>query len=80
MIKSKRMRWVGHVALMGEMRNAYVILIGKPEGKIPFEGPSRRGEDNTRKDLREIGWKGVNWTHLLQVEDHWWVVVNLRVP
>jgi len=54
------MRWAKHVACMGEMRNAYEILVGKPERKRPL-GRSRRGwEDNIRMDLREIGWEGVD--------------------
>jgi hypothetical protein len=56
MIKSMRMRWSGHVARIGEKRNAYMILAGKPEGKIP----KHRGEDNIKIDLREIGWGGMD--------------------
>jgi hypothetical protein len=61
-IKSRRMRWAGHVARMGEKRNAYRILLGKPEGRRPLGRPRRRWVDNiTRKmDLREIGWDGVD--------------------
>jgi hypothetical protein len=55
MIKSKRMRWVGHVARMVEKRNAYRILVGNPDGKRPLERPSRRRVDNIKMDLREIG-------------------------
>jgi hypothetical protein len=54
-IKSKRTRWEGHVARMGEKRIAYRILVGKPEGKRPLKRPRRRWEDNIRMDLREIG-------------------------
>jgi hypothetical protein len=54
-IKSRRMRWAGHVARMGEKRNSYRILVGKPEGKRPLGRPRRRWEDNIRMDLREIG-------------------------
>jgi hypothetical protein len=54
-IKSRRMRWAGHVACMGEKRNAYRILVGKPEGKRPLGRPRCRWEDNIRMDLREIG-------------------------
>jgi hypothetical protein len=53
-IKSRRMRWEGHVARMGEKRNAYRILVGNPEGKRPLERPRRRWEDNIEMDLREI--------------------------
>jgi hypothetical protein len=57
-IKSKRMRWAGHVARMGEGRNVYRVLVGKPEGKRPLERPRRRWEDGIRMDLEEIGWGG----------------------
>jgi hypothetical protein len=54
-MKSRRMRWARNVACMGEMRNVYKILDGKPEGKRPFGRPRCRGEDNMRMDVREIG-------------------------
>jgi hypothetical protein len=50
------MRWAGHVALMGEKRTVYRLLMGKPEGKRPLERPRRRWEDWIRMDLRETGW------------------------
>jgi hypothetical protein len=55
-IKSRRMRWARHVARMGEERNVYRVLMGKPEGKRPLGRSKRRWEDGTRMDLREIGW------------------------
>jgi hypothetical protein len=55
MIKSRMMRWEGCVARIGERRNAYGILVGKPEGKIPLERPRRRCVDNIKMNLREIG-------------------------
>jgi hypothetical protein len=55
MIKSRRMRWARHVARMVEKRNAYMILVGKPEGKRPLGRPRRRWVDNIKMDLREIG-------------------------
>jgi hypothetical protein len=55
-IKSRRMRWAGHVARMGEGRNVYRVLVGKPEGRRPLGRPRRRWEDGIRMDLREIGW------------------------
>jgi hypothetical protein len=55
MIKSRRMRWAGHVARMGAKRNAYSILTGNPEGKRPLGRPRRRRVDNIKMDLREIG-------------------------
>jgi hypothetical protein len=54
-IKSRRMRWAGHVARMGEKRNAYRILVGKPEGKRPLGRPRRRPVDNIKMNLREMG-------------------------
>jgi hypothetical protein len=64
MIKSRRMRWTGHVARMGEKRNSYRILVEKPEGKRPLGGPRRRWLDNIKMDLREIGWDGMEWIDL----------------
>jgi hypothetical protein len=60
------MRWARHVALMGEMRNEYNILVGKPEGKRPFGRTRRHREDNGRMNLREVGWEGVVWLRLSQ--------------
>jgi hypothetical protein len=57
-IKSRRRRWAGHVARMGEGRNVYRVLVGKPEGKRPLEKPRRRWKDGIKTDLREIGWGG----------------------
>jgi hypothetical protein len=57
-IKSRRMRWPGHVACMGEGRNVYRVLVGKPEGKTPPERPRRRWEDGIKIYLREIVWGG----------------------
>jgi len=62
------------------MKNAYNILVGKPEGKLSLWRPKHWWEDNIRMDVTEIGWKGVDWMHLAQ----WWAlmntVMNLRVP
>jgi hypothetical protein len=55
MITSRRMRWAGHVARMGEKRNAYRILVRKPEAKRPLRRPRRRWVDNIKMDLREVG-------------------------
>jgi hypothetical protein len=63
------MRWAGHVELMGERRNAYRILVGKPERKGPLGKPRRRWEDDIRMDLRETEWEGVGWTRLVQDRD-----------
>jgi hypothetical protein len=57
-IKSRRLRWAGHVARMGERRGAYRALVGKPEGRRPLGRPRRRWEDNIKMDLREVGWGG----------------------
>jgi hypothetical protein len=54
-MKSRRMRWAGHVARMGEKRNAHRLLVGKPEGKRPLGRPRRRWVDNIRMDLGELG-------------------------
>jgi hypothetical protein len=75
-IKSRRMRWAGHVARMGEGRNVYWILVGKPEGKRPLERPRRRWDDGIKTDLGEIGWGDVEWIHLAQERDRWRAVVN----
>jgi hypothetical protein len=60
MIKSRRMRWVGHLSRMGAKRNAYRILVGKAEGRRPLGRPRLRWVDNIKMDLREIGWDGVD--------------------
>jgi hypothetical protein len=70
------MRWAGHVALMGEGRNVYRVLMGKPEGKRPLERPRRRWKDGIKMDLRQIGWGSVDWIHLAQDSDRWRAVVN----
>jgi hypothetical protein len=84
LIKSRRMRWAGHAARMGERRNAYRILVGKPEGNRPLGRPRRRCADNIKMDLREVGWNGRDWIDLAQDRDRWRVyvnaVMNLRVP
>jgi hypothetical protein len=64
------MRWTGHVALMGEMRNAYKIFVGKHEGK------RHRWEDDIRMDLREKWWDVVDWTHIARDRVKWRAVVN----
>jgi hypothetical protein len=63
-IKSRRMRWVGHVACMGEGRNLYRVLVGTPKGKRPLGRPSRRWEHGIKMDLREIVWGGGGFTWL----------------
>jgi hypothetical protein len=84
MIKSRRMRWAGYVARMGEKRNAYKILVGTPEGKIPLGRQTRRWVDNIKMDLREIRWDSMDCINLAQDRDQWRALVNavmnLRVP
>jgi hypothetical protein len=75
-IKLRRMRWEGHVARMGEKRNAYRILVGKPEGKRPLGRPRRRWVDNIKRNLRNIGWDGIDWIDLAQDRDQWRALVN----
>jgi hypothetical protein len=68
-VKSRRMRWAGHVARMGDDRKVYKVLVGKPEGKTPLGRPRRRWEDGIRMDIREIGLGGVDWIRLAQDRD-----------
>jgi hypothetical protein len=76
-IKSRRMRWVGHVARMVEGRNVYRILVGKPEGKRPLGRLRHRWEDGIKVDLKEmVGGGGVEWIHLAQDRDRWQALVN----
>jgi hypothetical protein len=75
-IKSRRMRWAGHVVRMGEKRNAYRLLVGKPKGKRPLGRPKRRWVDNIRMDLGEVGWGDVDWICLAKDRNRWKPVVN----
>ena len=83
-IKSRRMRWAGHVARMGEERGVYRVLVGKPEGKRPLGRPRHRWMDNIRMDLREVGCGYMDWIGRAQDRDRWRklvsAVMNLRVP
>jgi hypothetical protein len=83
-IKSRRIRWAGHATRMGEKRNAYRLLVGKPEGKRPLGRPRRRWVDNIRMDLREVGWGNVGWIGLAKDRNRWRglvnSVLNVRVP
>jgi hypothetical protein len=76
MIKSRRMWWAGHVARMGEKRNVYRLLVGKPEGMRPLGRPKRRWIDNIKMDLLEIGLSVVDWIALAQDEYRWRALVN----
>jgi hypothetical protein len=84
MIKSRRMRWAGHVERMGEKMNAYRILVGNPEVKSLPGRPRRRWEDNIKMNLRQTGWGSIDWIDLAQKRDQWRALVNtvmnLQVP
>jgi hypothetical protein len=75
-IKSRRMRWAGHVTRMGEGRGAYRILVGRPEGRRPLGRPRRRWEDNIKMDLQKVGCRGMDWIDMAQDRDRWRAVVN----
>jgi hypothetical protein len=83
-IKSRRMRWAGHVARIGEGRGVYRVLVGRPEGKRPLGRPRRRWKDNNKMDLREIGIDVMYWIRLSQDRVQWRafvsVLMNLQVP
>jgi hypothetical protein len=75
-IKSRRMRWAGHVARMGEERGLYRVLVGKPEGKTPLGKPRCRWENNIKMDLQEVRCGGMDWIGLAQDRDRWRASVN----
>jgi hypothetical protein len=75
-IKARGVRWAGHVACMEEVRGAYKILVGKPEGRRPLGRPRHRWEDNIKMYLREIGFGDVDWIHLAQDRGRWQALVN----
>ena len=83
-VKSRRMRWAGHVARMGEERGVYRVLVGKSEGKRPLGRPRHRWVNNIRMDLQEVGCGYMDWIGLAQDRDKWRTLVsavmNLRVP
>ncbi|KAJ4427685.1 hypothetical protein ANN_25334 [Periplaneta americana] len=82
-IKSRHLRWAGHVARIGESRNAYRVLVGRPEGKRPLGRPRRTWEDNIKMDLKEVGYDDRDWINLAQDRDQWRAYVraamNLRI-
>ena len=69
--KSRRIRWAGHAACMGEWRGIYRILVGKPEGKRPLGRPRHRWEDNIKMALQEVGCGGMDWIKLAQERERW---------
>ena len=83
-LKSRRLRWAGHVARMEEGRSAFKILTGKPTGKRPLGRPRCRWEGNIRMDLEDIGINAGNWIDSAQDRNYWRALVNvalnLRVP
>ena len=83
LVKSRRMRWAGHVARMGEDRGVHRVLVGKVEGKRPLGRPRRRWEDNIKMDLQDVGGRG-DWIELAQDRDRWRALVGtvrgFRVP
>ena len=82
-LKSRRLRWAGHVARMGQFRNPYRVLVGKPESKRALGRPRRRWEDNIKMDLMEVGCDPTYWIAFAQDKDQWRAyvraVMNLRV-
>ena len=83
-IKSRRLRWAGHVARMEEGKSVHKVLVGKPDGKRPLGRPRRRWEDNIKIDLEEVGRGCGDWMELAQDRDKWRglvsTVMNFRVP
>ena len=83
-VKSRRMRWAGHVARMGEGRGVHRVLVGKPEENRPLGRPRRRWEDNIKMDLQEVEGDCGDWMELVQDRDRWRALVStvrkLRVP
>jgi len=75
-MKSRRIRWAGQVARMGERRGVYRILVGKPEVKRPLGRPRRRWEDNIKMDLQVVGCGGMDWIELARDRDRWRALVN----
>jgi len=75
-VKSRRMRWAGHVARMGQEKGVHRVLVGKPEGKRPLGRPRCRWEDNIKMDLQEVEGGCEDWMELVQDRDRWRALVN----
>jgi hypothetical protein len=75
-VKSRRLRWAGHVARMREKRNGYRLLVGKPGGKRPLGRPRRKWVDNIKRNLGEVGWGDVDWIGLAKDRNRWRALVN----
>jgi hypothetical protein len=83
-VSVRMLKWAGHVARIGEERGVHRVLVGKPEGKSPLGRPRRRGEDNIKTNLQEVGGGRGDWMELAQDRDGLWALVstvkNFRVP
>jgi hypothetical protein len=75
-IKSRRVRWAGHVALTGERRGVYRVSVVKPEGKKQLGRPRSRWVDNIKMNIQEVGCGGMDWIDLAEDRDRWWTLVN----
>ena len=76
-IKSRRMRWAGHVACVGDSKAVYRVVMGRSEGKRPLGRPRRRWVDNIKMNIQEVGWVGVDWLELTQDRYRWRALVNV---
>jgi len=83
-INSRKMRWARHVARTGDRRGVHRVLVDRPHGKRQVGRPRRRWEDTIKKDLQEVGWRGMDWIDLAQNRDTWQklrnAVKSLQVP
>jgi hypothetical protein len=75
-LKSRRIRWTGHVERMGDRGGVYRVLVEKPEGNKPMGKPRRRWEDNIKMNLQEVSCRGVDWIELAKDRDRWPTLVN----
>jgi hypothetical protein len=77
MVKLERLRWAWHVPHMGKKRNAYKVMVGKPEEKRPLGKPRCRREDNIEMDIRGLGWGSMDWIHLAEDRNQCEALVNI---